>query len=236
VEVCPAQANAPRWLAISWPGPPSIHSAPVQLNRPSIRCRGLRGLTTGVDAYAETSSPPLAGTEGGYPVIQVLLGQKLETRRSYAQVATDLLREVVSPLETLQPCRPRSWCVPHSSGGYLPRPRTRLATSPADSLIWATESHVRHRIVCTRHWVGMCCIAPPVSMTKSPTTLAVTATARMPASAANAGSKPGRPISLPVDITCVSLASPDQRIAYTNKAVIYGLLFEVAAETYAPSP
>ena len=37
-------------------------------------------------------------------VIQVLLGhKKLETTALYAQVATDLLREVVSPLDRLQP-------------------------------------------------------------------------------------------------------------------------------------
>lgn len=37
-------------------------------------------------------------------VIQVLLGhKKLETTALYAQVATDLLREVISPLETLHP-------------------------------------------------------------------------------------------------------------------------------------
>jgi integrase/recombinase XerD len=37
-------------------------------------------------------------------VIQVLLGhKKLETTALYAQVATEILREVVSPLETLQP-------------------------------------------------------------------------------------------------------------------------------------
>jgi integrase/recombinase XerD len=37
-------------------------------------------------------------------VIQVLLGhKKLETTALYAQVATDLLREVVSPLEQLRP-------------------------------------------------------------------------------------------------------------------------------------
>jgi integrase/recombinase XerD len=37
-------------------------------------------------------------------VIQVLLGhKKLETTALYAQVATDILREVVSPLETLRP-------------------------------------------------------------------------------------------------------------------------------------
>ena len=37
-------------------------------------------------------------------VIQVLLGhKKLETTALYAQVATDVLREVISPIETLQP-------------------------------------------------------------------------------------------------------------------------------------
>ena len=37
-------------------------------------------------------------------VIQVLLGhKKLETTARYAQVATDILREVVSPLELLHP-------------------------------------------------------------------------------------------------------------------------------------
>ena len=37
-------------------------------------------------------------------VIQVLLGhKKLETTALYAQVATDILREVVSPLESLHP-------------------------------------------------------------------------------------------------------------------------------------
>jgi site-specific recombinase XerD len=37
-------------------------------------------------------------------VIQVLLGRKkLETTALYAQVATDILREVVSPLEAVRP-------------------------------------------------------------------------------------------------------------------------------------
>jgi len=37
-------------------------------------------------------------------IIQVLLGhKKLETTALYAQVATDVLREVVSPLESLRP-------------------------------------------------------------------------------------------------------------------------------------
>ncbi|MFA5924361.1 MAG: hypothetical protein WC856_24225 [Methylococcaceae bacterium] len=37
-------------------------------------------------------------------IIQVLLGhKKLETTALYAQVATAILREVISPIETLQP-------------------------------------------------------------------------------------------------------------------------------------
>ena len=37
-------------------------------------------------------------------MIQVLLGhKKLETTALYAQVGTEILREVMSPLETLQP-------------------------------------------------------------------------------------------------------------------------------------
>jgi site-specific recombinase XerD len=37
-------------------------------------------------------------------IIQVLLGRKkLEATALYAQAATDILREVVSPIETLQP-------------------------------------------------------------------------------------------------------------------------------------
>jgi site-specific recombinase XerD len=37
-------------------------------------------------------------------VIQVLLGhKKLDTTALYTQVATDVLREVVSPLDTLEP-------------------------------------------------------------------------------------------------------------------------------------
>ena len=37
-------------------------------------------------------------------VIQVLLGhKKLETTSMYAQVATEVLREVISPIETLPP-------------------------------------------------------------------------------------------------------------------------------------
>jgi hypothetical protein len=56
-------------------------------------------------------------------VIQVLLGhKKLETTALYAQVATDILREVVSPLETL----PR---VGHRHGARPPW-RSRTSSAP----------------------------------------------------------------------------------------------------------
>jgi site-specific recombinase XerD len=45
-----------------------------------------------------------ARAAGEIRVIQVLLGHnRLDTTAQYVQVATDILREVISPLETLQP-------------------------------------------------------------------------------------------------------------------------------------
>ena len=47
---------------------------------------------------------PPAGAEGRHPGDPGLLGHKrLDTTAQYVQVATDLLREVISPLETLEP-------------------------------------------------------------------------------------------------------------------------------------
>jgi hypothetical protein len=49
----------------------------------------------------------------------------------------------------------------------------------------------------------------------------------------SAGWRPGKPICLPVDYYHVvfTLPAPISDIAYYNKAVVYGLLFEIAAET-----
>ena len=96
-------------------------------------------------------------------VIQVLLGhKKLETTALYAQVATDILREVVSPLETLQPCVGHGHGAPRPGGrGYLPRPRARLATGSAcPPEPGPAQGHVSHRTVPQRG-AGWACAALP---------------------------------------------------------------------------
>ena len=66
-------------------------------------------------------------------VIQVLLGhKKLDTTALYAQVATDLLREVISPLEhTVPQVAPPDGARRPGGRGHLPRPRAGLAASAA---------------------------------------------------------------------------------------------------------
>jgi site-specific recombinase XerD len=99
---CPRQ-DAGRWLAISGPGPggPPQHS-PTQPRHPCSRRRG-RHRQTHFDALLRHAfATHLLEQKVDIRLIQVLLGhKKLETTALYAQVATDILREVVSPLERL---------------------------------------------------------------------------------------------------------------------------------------
>src|SRR5450631_4314894 len=79
----------------------------------------------------------------------------------------------------------------------------------------------------------MYCAVMPVSRCRSPTTPAATGTARSAKPAPLAGGwKRGRPICCRSTTTLVfTLPAPISAIAYTNKAVIYDLLFALAAET-----
>ena len=80
----------------------------------------------------------------------------------------------------------------------------------------------------------MSCVVRAADTTRSPITPAATAIARSARPVRhNAGSRRARPICLPVDYYHVvfTLPAPISAIAYYNKAVIYGLLFDMAAET-----
>jgi hypothetical protein len=83
---------------------------------------------------------------------------------------------------------------------------------------------------------GRTCFALPglPDTIRCPTTPAATAIAPSASPLQpSAGWRPGKPICLPVDYYHVvfTLPAPISDIAYYNKAVVYGLLFEIAAET-----
>jgi integrase/recombinase XerD len=71
-------------------------------------CNGLAAapimLNNGIHCMQYSFATHLLEQKVDIRVIQVLLGhQRLDTTAHYVQVATDVLREVISPLETLKP-------------------------------------------------------------------------------------------------------------------------------------
>jgi len=92
------------WL---FPGLNPIESlSPRQLNRAIHAAAQAAGIDKRVSMHTlrHSFATHLLEQKVDIRVIQVLLGhKKLETTALYAQVATDILREVISPLERLQP-------------------------------------------------------------------------------------------------------------------------------------
>jgi len=105
-RVARAQGKMPDggWL---FPGlDPIDHLSTRQLNRAVHAAADAAGLDKRVSMHTlrHSFATHLLEAKVDIRVIQVLLGhKKLETTALYAQVATDILREVVSPLETLYP-------------------------------------------------------------------------------------------------------------------------------------
>ena len=169
--------------------------------------------------------------------MQMMLGHKqLETTALYAQVAT-VLREVMSP--TREPCIARLDTL--VMGAALPWrwrissvPRGRLATAQHGHLsLGSAESHVCHRTVPHRGAGRACAALPACEHTRSPTTPAATATAPSARPRRRRWLEARQADLLPVEYFHVvfTLPAPISAIAYANKAVIYDLLFDVAAET-----
>ena len=131
-------------------------------------------------------------------VIQVLLGhKKLDTTALYAQVATDLLREVISPLEhTVTGVAPPDGAPRPGGRGHLPRPRAGLAASAAGPPEpRSAQGDVRHRTVPQRGAGGTCTALRRLrSRCRSPTTPAATGIARSARRVPRGGGwKRGRP-------------------------------------------
>jgi hypothetical protein len=85
---------------------------------------------------------------------------------------------------------------------------------------------------------GMCCSAQPATIRDRLQLLPQPALPEVPGRAPRDVAGGPQADLLPVEYYHVvfTLPAPISAIAYTNKAVIYRLLFEVAAETLRPSP
>ncbi len=172
---------------------------------------------------------------------------KLETTALYTHVATNTIREVMSPLERLTPLRPRRTsrppdarraCAPGAGGrGYLPRPWPGVASSqcrPCEPR--PAEGHVGDRELphggsrrARRALRGQC----------AHTLIAYNScrNRHCPKCQGAARARSGWPSARPSCCRCrtSTWCSRCRReiadIAYQNKAVIYDLLFKASAET-----
>ena len=170
-------------------------------------------------------------------VIQVLLGhKKLETTSIYAHVATDLLREVIGPLEELPPSLRRAARGAARPGGrrHLPRARPGLARGAA----WPpepgpTQGDVGHHPVPHRG-AGWPCAALRW-LRRRPGLLQLLPQPALPEVPEHGGPAlarcaAGRPAAGRVLPRGLHAAGAHCRHRVQNKAAIYGLLFDVAAE------
>ena len=130
--------------------------------------------------------------------IQVLLGhKKLETTALYTQVATETLRQVISPLEPAQPAqatpRPHAWrsrtsSAPTGRPGDTKSAAISVSASSRSCRLWRTAAALRSAV--TR------CAARLARSLRSPTTPAVIGTAPSARGALHgAGCKRAPPIS-----------------------------------------
>ena len=100
IRPCARQDAQGGWL---FPGLNPIDPLDHSSTQPGCpcRCRGGGDRQAGVDAYAEAQlRHPLAGTEGGYPRLSRCCSATRSSKPPalYAQVATEILREVISPI------------------------------------------------------------------------------------------------------------------------------------------
>src|ERR1039458_2895829 len=115
-----------------------------------------------------------------------------------------------------------------------PTGRLGAMLSTATSVSASSRSCRPSRVVAARRWAATRCAAVPARNPRSPTTRAVTGHCpKCQGSAAQRWLQARSVDLLPVDYYHVvfTLPAPLSALAYTNKELMYGLLFDIAADT-----
>ena len=170
-------------------------------------------------------------------VIQVLLGhKKLETTALYTQVATEILREVISPLEILPPVVARAIVRPalevadiFRAHGPAWRQHQRAHLSLGQLKVMSAIEQCRSAALGGHVLRCSACAHDEIAYNSCRNRHCP----KCQASAAQRWLEARQADLLPVEYYHVvfTLPAPISAIAYTNKEVIYGLLFDIAAET-----